>query len=269
MLATPNARRDINLLRSQGGACADGVKSEFLLSTSIRACARTGSPFTTADSNEPLLVTHLDADTFPDADPSSWLVTVTGPDGKEIFRGTAERQVPEVGLCSSNGCRKWSVSLLPLRTAWRPGTYRLLYVCTFDTRRVVDLTLTLEGAISPGVAAAIPGPPAPPTLFISSSAPKNPWTDVEQRSYRDNCTRTLAAKYGAARTSAQIQYACECITWSFQDRYALADLYRLGKEDPNAVQDATISISAECKKNRPAALGPDPDSQVVPAAQRP
>jgi hypothetical protein len=47
MVATPNSTRDISLLRSQSGACADGVlNSGFgLVSTTVTACARTGAPF--------------------------------------------------------------------------------------------------------------------------------------------------------------------------------------------------------------------------------
>ena len=138
----PNTAHQLAALRTQDGACAHA----WLDSTHIQACARTGAPFTTADSDVPVLLTRLSAPTFGDADPSSWLIIVTGPDGKELTRQSHEKIVPEVGSCSEYGCNKWSTSLLLMPAAWKAGTYRLRYVCTFDTRRIVDFSINLSGS---------------------------------------------------------------------------------------------------------------------------
>jgi hypothetical protein len=136
----PNTTHRLAELRTQGGACSHS----WLADTHVETCARTGAPYTINDSQEPVLLTHLRAPTFPDADPSNWLVIVLGPDGKELLRRTHAKVVPEVGTCTEYGCTKWSISLLPVPAAWTPGTYKVRYVCTFDTRRVIDLSITLD-----------------------------------------------------------------------------------------------------------------------------
>lgn len=138
----PNTTHRLDALRTEDGACSHA----WLGSTDIRACAQTGAPFTLADSSEPRLVTKLSAASFSDADPSNWLVIVVGPDGKELLRQTHEKVVPEVGMCTEYGCNKWSISSLPMPTAWSPGRYLVRYVCAFDTRRIVDLSIRLTSS---------------------------------------------------------------------------------------------------------------------------
>lgn len=112
----------------------------------------------------------------------------------------------------------------------------------------------------PAPAASTSSPPAAQTSgFKPERPPKKPWLDGLDQKYMADCVKTLQAKYGAKRTPAQVQYACECITWNLEDRYSFGEMYDAAKSNAKAVQDAVVEISALCKKSRPAELGADPD----------
>ncbi|SRR6266852_4204479 len=258
--SSPEASHEMNLLRSQGGACADAYVQDSVLvkSTNLRGCARIGAPFTTADDDAPLLITHLSGPSFPDVDPSSWLVILTGPDGKELIRQTGPSGIGEVGNCDEYGCEKWNVFLLTLPSPWKPGTYHVRYICAFDTRRVADLSLTLTGSITVGLPLHRGPARTGPSPFVAPHAPTNPWEASATESYESNCRQALAAKYGTTRTPQQIEYSCDCIYWNLQDRHSHAELYQLSKTDNARFASEMQEVSAACKRSRPASLGPDP-----------
>jgi hypothetical protein len=126
---------------------------------------------------------------------------------------------------------------------------------TASFKSIVGSPNTSQRSSVPATAAA---PAAPLALFTAPSAPRKAWEPAFASQYYDGCIKSVKAKYGAARTNAQLQYACECITWNLQDRYSFGEMYDASRSNPKPIQDAVVEISEDCKKMRPAELGPDP-----------
>jgi hypothetical protein len=259
------------------GLCASGSSGVLIGYANLMSCAQVGAPDTLADDGKtPVITTMLDSDGWELANPGNWQLEVFH-DGKLAFKKMLTRSVPSVGICTSDGCTKHGFDTQVFEYGWQPGVYRFRYTCAFDTSRVVETAVTVmpgdqpvttkkavptapvkQDSAPPQVASAASAPVLIPALFKPERPPKKAWGDGFDQKYTAQCIKMLQAKYGAQRTPAQVQYACECITWNFQDRWSFGEMYDLAKSDPKQVQDATVQVSAECKKNRPPELGPDP-----------
>jgi hypothetical protein len=95
-------------------------------------------------------------------------------------------------------------------------------------------------------------------IFKESRPPQKAWDIVASQSYTNGCIRGLAVKYGTTRTPDQIKYACECVTWHLEDRFSWGEMTEAIQSGGLKILEVTQSASAECKKNRPPELGPDP-----------
>jgi hypothetical protein len=113
------------------------------------------------------------------------------------------------------------------------------------------------GCQPPGTTAPVAGADSVPT-FLQPRAPAKSWEASFARVYTSSCLTGVSIRYGNKRTPAQLKYACECITWNLQDRFSQGELIETLHTTPKVIQDATDTISTDCKKNRPAELGPDP-----------
>src|ERR1700694_664978 len=93
------------------------------------------------------------------------------------------------GTAVSTAALSGNVDVLVMPAPWQPGVYRMRYVCAFDTRRVVDLSIALSGqAVPPAVVATPPAAVATP-VFSKPRPPRNEWSLAEERAFIDRCQR--------------------------------------------------------------------------------
>jgi hypothetical protein len=107
---------------------------------------------------------------------------------------------------------------------------------------------------------ATPAPRGRPAMlyFKPVREPAKQWTSGEQSFYLSVCENGLKEKYGNKRTGPQLRYQCECVGWHLQDQYSYYEFGDLSTADPGAAAKVVERISLECKRSRPAELGPDP-----------
>ncbi len=125
---------------------------------------------------------------------------------------------------------------------------------------ILELSASFNRSVGGPVArrpasAALPSTP----IFVSQVPPRYPWPPNEVEGYYGACIKQVTERYGPKRTPEQLQYACECTGWKLQDKYSVQDFVALAKNNPAALRASLDDIGANCKKNRPASLGPDPE----------
>lgn len=210
-----------------------------------------------------MLVT-FDGETFEDADPGNWRLSLFDSNGTELVHNvTLKSEVPDVGSCDEDGCRKTGFAVVPVPAPWQPGIYTIRSLFALDTRMESRMTIALEGSapsIAQQQAAEKPTQTLTgPAVFIATREPVHPWPVADASTFTLKCVEGLESRYGRARTPAQIRYACECITWGLEDRYSENDVVAASSSNPQSYSAVVKEISTSCKTKRPALLGPDPE----------
>ena len=125
-------------LRTDPGACVWGDDG--------RICAQVGSPNMLHDDGQtPTAIVYVQDWGWQLSDTGNWQLTINRPDGSVAVQRILKQQVPNVGVCTSGDCLKWSIDVVQLPEAWQAGTYRFRLVCTFNIQLQKQYELTIAG----------------------------------------------------------------------------------------------------------------------------
>jgi hypothetical protein len=122
---------------------------------------------------------------------------------------------------------------------------------------VLELTASFKNTV------AASGPP----IFVAARPPAHAWSTGSAAAYRTKCDAELTAGLGTTRSPQELRYACECFAWGLQDRYTLDEAASAAKSKTAEYADFVKGVLAECKRNRPASLGPDLDDRGATSAR--